>query len=160
MSQIFKAKARLLNSPGIVKTKELRDALMGDLQVSETFKLAEKIDMALVGIGVLKSNSLIVEQASIINQDETDRLMAKGAVGDVALRFFDKAGNYIDDEINQRVIGLDTEQIKNIPRIIGVAGGADKHLPVLAAVRGKWINVLITDDDTAQFLINETIKSQ
>lgn len=159
MSQIYKAKARLLHSPGIVKSKELRDALLGDLQVSETLKLAEKIDIALVGIGVLKSNSLIVEQASIINQDETDRLLAKGAVGDVALRFFDKAGNYIDDEINERVIGLEPEQIKKTPRVIGVAGGGDKHLPVLAAVRGKWINILITDEQTAQFLIQEHQKS-
>jgi DNA-binding transcriptional regulator LsrR (DeoR family) len=159
LAQLYSAKARLLNSPGIVKTKEIRDALMENLQVSETLKLARKIDVALVGIGALKSNALIVEQASIIDQEETNRLLSKGAVGDVALRFFDRHGNAIDDEIDQRVIGLEPEQIKKIPRVIGIAGGADKHIPVLAAVKGNWVNVLITDELTANFLIDEKTKS-
>lgn len=160
IAQQFKAKARLLNSPGIVKTKELRDALMDNIQVSETLKLAENIDIALVGIGALKKNALIVEQSSIISQEETNRLLLKGVIGDVGLRFFDKSGNLIEDEINERVIGLTHEQIKKIPRIIGVAGGEEKHLSILAALRGKWINVLITDEQTAQFLLSENTKPE
>lgn len=153
IAQNFKAKARLLNSPGIVKSKQIHDALMEDIQVSDTLKLAERIDIALVGIGALKEDALIVEQASIVSQSETERLLQKGAVGDVGLRFFDQQGNYIDDEINNRVIGLSHEKIKSIPRVIGVAGGEGKHRAVLAALRGKWINVLITDEKTANFLI-------
>jgi DNA-binding transcriptional regulator LsrR (DeoR family) len=156
IAQKFKAKARLLNSPGIVKTKELHDALMENIQVSETLKLAENIDIALVGIGALMENAFIVEQSSIISQVETSRLLSKGAVGDVGLRFFDAEGNLVDDEINERVIGLTHVQIRKVPRVIGVAGGVNKHLPVLAALRGKWISILITDEQTAQFLINQS----
>jgi DNA-binding transcriptional regulator LsrR (DeoR family) len=150
----FNGKARLLNSPGILKSKLLRDALMEDLQVSDTLKLASKSDIALVGIGSLKSDALIVSQASIINHDETGRLLKKGAIGDVGLRFFDRNGLFIEDEINERVIGLTPEEIKKIPVVVGVAGGAGKHLQVLAALKGKWINVLITDHITAQYLIH------
>lgn len=160
IAQQFKAKARLLNSPGIVKTKELRDALMANIQVSETLKLAENIDIALVGIGALKKNALIVEQSSIISQEETNRLLVKGVIGDVGLRFFDISGNFIEDEINERVIGLTHIQLKKIPRIIGVAGGEEKYLSILAALRGKWINVLITDEQTAQFLLSENTKPE
>lgn len=160
MAQLFKSKARLLNSPGIVTSKEIRDALMENLQVSETLKLAEEIDIALVGIGALKGDSLIVGQSSIITRAETSRLLDKGAVGDVGLRFFDITGNIVEDEINERVIGLTHQQIRKIPRVIGVAGGEKKHLPVLAAVRGRMVNILITDDHTAQFLIAQhTTKS-
>jgi DNA-binding transcriptional regulator LsrR (DeoR family) len=155
MAQTMKARARLLNSPGIVKSRELRDALMENFQVSDTLKLAEKIDIALVGIGTLKTDSLIVEQSSIITRSETERLLEKGAVGDVGLRFFNASGEIIDDEINERVIGLSPGQIKKIPRVLGVAGGEKKHLPILAALKGKLINVLITDIETAQFLIDE-----
>jgi DNA-binding transcriptional regulator LsrR (DeoR family) len=156
---IFNARARLLNSPGIVETRELRDALMENLQVSDTLKLAEKIDIALVGIGTLNTDSLIVEQSSIISRAETRRLLKKGAVGDVGLRFFDKDGKIIDDEINERVIGLTPAQIKKIPRVVGVAGGEKKHLPILAALKGKLVNVLITDIETAQFLVDEHSKT-
>ena len=153
LAQLCKGKARLLNSPGIVRTREIRDSLMSELQISETLKLADKIDIALVGVGSLRGDALIVQQSRIISQEETDRLLGKGAVGDVGLRFFNDAGIPIDDEINERVIGLTYEQIKSIPRVIGVAGGESKQKSILAAIRSKLVNVLITDDQTAKYLI-------
>jgi DNA-binding transcriptional regulator LsrR (DeoR family) len=155
LAQLFRGRARLLNSPGIVGSKEIRDALMDNLQVSRTLKLAGDIDIALVGIGSLKEDALIVEQSKIISKAETKRLLDKGTVGDVGLRFFDREGNIVEDEINERVIGLTHQQIKKIARVIGVAGGEKKHQSILAAIKAKLINVLITDEQTARFLIKE-----
>lgn len=154
MANIYKAKVRLLNSPGIVKSKEICTALIDNLQVSDTLKLAENATIALVGIGALTRNSLITQESKIITEEEFSRLIQKGAVGDVGLRFFDEFGNQIADEIEERVVGLTHEQIQKIPRTIGVAGGNEKQTAILAALRGKWINTLITDNKTAQFLVN------
>jgi DNA-binding transcriptional regulator LsrR (DeoR family) len=154
LAQLFRGKARLLNSPGIVRTKEIRDSLLSEIQISETLKLADKIDIALVGVGSLKEDALIVQKSQIISQQETDRLLGKGAVGDIGLRFFNENGTPVNDEINERVIGFTYEQIKCIPRVIGIAGGESKHKSILAAIRAKLINVLITDDHTAKYLIH------
>jgi DNA-binding transcriptional regulator LsrR (DeoR family) len=75
-------------------------------------------------------------------------------VGDIALRFFDAQGRAVQHEICDRIIGLDLEQIKRIPRVIGAAGGEEKIEVIRAAVRGKLINVLVTDAQNALRLLN------
>jgi DNA-binding transcriptional regulator LsrR (DeoR family) len=50
---------------------------------------------------------------------------------------------------------LTIEQIRKIPRVIGIAGGKDKHKMIRAALHGKILNVLITDLSTATALLTE-----
>jgi 3,4-dihydroxy 2-butanone 4-phosphate synthase / GTP cyclohydrolase II len=46
--------------------------------------------------------------------------------------------------------------MRRIPRRIGVAGGPAKYAAIRAAIRGGWVNVLITDQHTAQRLAEES----
>jgi DNA-binding transcriptional regulator LsrR (DeoR family) len=98
----------------------------------------------------------VVAQAGILTGEEIERLIALGAVGDIALRFFDADGREVEHEINDRIIGLDLDQIRNIPRVIGVAGGAEKFDVIRAALRGKIVDVLVTDDRIAGRLLEDT----
>ena len=61
----------------------------------------------------------------------------------------------VEHEINDRIIGLDLEQIRGIPRVIGVAGGAAKVEVIRAALRGRLLDVLVTDELTARQLLPE-----
>jgi DNA-binding transcriptional regulator LsrR (DeoR family) len=150
----FGATPLILSSPGLVANQEVRDALLMDPQISKMIAIAAKADIALVGIGVLAPGSVVL-QNNILNQTEIERLKTKGAVGDIGLRFFDACGKTIEDEINYRVIGLDLDQYRKIKRVIGIAGGEEKVEAIRAAMRGKLINVLITDDQTAKKLFEE-----
>jgi DNA-binding transcriptional regulator LsrR (DeoR family) len=47
-----------------------------------------------------------------------------------------------------------------VPRRVGVAGGASKCRAIRAALRGAWVNVLVTDLDTARALVEDTGASQ
>ena len=154
MAQAFGARPRLISAPGIVASKMVRDSLLADPQISDTMALSAKSDVAMVGIGVPAPDSVVM-QAGAILAEEVEQLKAHGAVGDVALRFFDKDGQPIRHEINDRIIGLDLDQIQRIPRVIGVAGGAEKFEVIRAALRGKFINVLVTDDGIAARLLEE-----
>jgi DNA-binding transcriptional regulator LsrR (DeoR family) len=158
MANLLKAKARPLHSPGIVKSKELREALIENVQISETLKLAEKATLVLAGIGTFHPSASLLSESDIISENEIQRLIKKGAVGNICLRSFDEKGNYIHDDIDGRVVGLTCDQIRKIPRIIGVAGGVEKHHAILAALRGKWIHTIITDDQTAKFLVRSNNK--
>lgn len=153
LAQTLNAKPRLLPSPGIVGSELVRDALLQDTNIAETLKLAERADLAVVGIGV-PDNGTVLYQSKILTDREIWELQELGAVGDIALRFFDAHGAAIVHPINDRIIGLDLEQIKSIPRVIGVAGGAGKHEVIRAALRGGLVDVLITDDKTAALLSN------
>jgi DNA-binding transcriptional regulator LsrR (DeoR family) len=154
MAQAFGARPRLISAPGIVASKMVRDSLLADPQISDTMALSAKSDVAMVGIGVPAPDSVVM-QAGTILAEEVEQLKARGAVGDVALRFFDKDGQPIKHEINDRIIGLDLDQIQRIPRVIGVAGGAEKFEVIRAALRGKFINVLVTDDRIAARLLEK-----
>jgi DNA-binding transcriptional regulator LsrR (DeoR family) len=153
MAQAFGAKPRLLPAPGIVSNKLVRDALMADVQIADTLALAARADVALVGIGRPTPGSVVL-QAGILTEEELEQLQAFGAVGDIALRFFDANGQLVDHEIQDRIIGLELDQIKKAPRVIGAAGGEDKFEVIRAALRGKLINVLVTDIRTATRLLD------
>lgn len=158
MAQILGAKPRLLPAPGVVSSKIVCDALLEDSQISDTLALGARADIALVGIGVPVPDSVVM-QAGALHAEEVKQLKAQNAVGDIALRFFDADGHAIEHEINDRIIGLDLDQIKRIPRVIGVAGGAEKFHVIRAALRGKFINVLVTDDQIAARLLEDADES-
>jgi DNA-binding transcriptional regulator LsrR (DeoR family) len=155
MAQAFGARPRLLPAPGIVTSKLVRDALLADPQISSTLALAARADIALVGIGRPTPNSVVM-QAGILTEEEFGQLEARGAVGDIALRFFDANGSPVEHEINDRIIGLDLEQLRGIPRVVGVAGGEEKWGVVRAALRGELLHVLVTDEGTATRLLEGT----
>ena len=92
-------------------------------------------------------------ESGILSEEELGQLETLGAVGDIALRFFDIDGCAVKHEICDRMIGLDLNQIKKIPRVMGVAGGDEKFEVIQAALRGKLISVLVTDDHTATRLL-------
>jgi DNA-binding transcriptional regulator LsrR (DeoR family) len=155
MAQTLGAKMRLLPAPGVVASKLVRDALLQDIHIAETLAMAARADVALVGIGVPVPGAVVM-QAGILTAQDMEELHAAGAVGDIALRFFDAAGAAVTHPINDRIVGLDLDQIRGIPRVIGVAGGRGKLPVILGALRGRLIDVLITDEATAHQLLTET----
>lgn len=147
------ARARILSAPGIVPSREIRDALLADPQIADTLSLAAHADIALVGIGRPTSDS-VVRRSRILAEETVAELTALGAVGDIGLCFFDAEGKPVAHEINERIIGLTLDQMAGIPRVIGVAGGAEKFKVIRAALRGGLIDVLVTDADNAHRLLD------
>jgi len=156
MAQRFNAKLRLLPAPGIVSTRAAAQELKSNRQVSETLALAAKAAIAVAALGVPSPVSVLLRDGTIITLKELERLKEIGAVGDIGLRYIDAHGKPLDLELNERIIGLTLEQIMNIPRVIGVAGGTVKYEVIRAALRGKILDVLVTDHITAQALLAET----
>jgi len=152
LAQVIGARPILLSSPGLVASREIRDALVMDPQISRVIDLAAKADIALVGVGALNSESL-ARHYNIITPEEYDRLKAKDVIGDIGLRYYNSQGEQVDDELHDRTIGLDLNQLRKVKRVIGVTGGAEKVESIRAALKGKLINVLITDEITGRALL-------
>ena len=146
----------LFPAPGIVATASGREALLADPYINEVAADWSSLTVLLAGIGSLEPSPLLRDSGNAVSDTDQETLRAAGAVGDVCLRFFDSAGNLVDTPINDRVLGIEAETLLAIPRRVGLAGGAHKQQAIRAAVRGRWVNVLITDSDTAAGLLANT----
>ncbi len=157
MAQNFSTKPRLIHAPGIVRTKDLCRELINDIQVKSTLKVGARADLAIVGLGLFGPGSPIWKTENILTEEDKKMLTSKNIAGDISLRFFNDEGQYITSKIDDRIVGLSSDQIKRIPRIIGVAGGEEKYRSIRAVLKGSLIHVLITDKHTAEKLAIENI---
>lgn len=141
--------------PGVVSTPEMRDALLKDQFVQQAVGLFDEISLALVGIGSVEPSKLLASSGNVFSSDELKAISQAGAVGDICLHFFNTEGHPIVTAYDNRVISMTLQQLRHARRSVGIAGGSRKVPAILGAMRGGWINVLITDRCTAERLIAE-----
>jgi DNA-binding transcriptional regulator LsrR (DeoR family) len=91
---------------------------------------------------------------------ELEDLQQNGAVGDICFCFYDANGREVRGALEGRVIGIDLESLRRVQRSVAICGGKKKFPAILGALRGKWVNTLITDQYTAQRLVKaQTIET-
>jgi len=110
-----------------------------------------------VGIGATEPSRGLASSGNVFSPQEIKLLAAKGAVGDICLRFFNAAGRDMITELNDRVISIELEQLRAVRRVVGVAGGRRKINAIRGALAGKLVNVLITDLASAERLLAEAV---
>lgn len=145
----------VMPAPGMLGTAAARESLAADATVADVMSLWPRLTLALVGIGSLEPSPLLRESGNALADADLDLLRRAGAVGDVCFRFFDSDGRPVRSGVDDRVIGISADQLRDIPRRVAIAGGARKHAAILAALRGRWVNVLITDVAEARRLLEE-----
>lgn len=113
--------------------------------------LARQANVYVVGIGSLESDELYV-RSGLIRQSDLDDLKMR-AVGDICGRFFDDEGRVQESSFGRRIVGIELDDLRHAAYAIGVAGGADKAVPLLGALRGGFINVVVSDEKTIQHIL-------
>jgi DNA-binding transcriptional regulator LsrR (DeoR family) len=90
-----------------------------------------------------------------ITDAELAELTERGAVGEIVGWAFDAEGRLIEGSVNARVVSLPLEQpVQRL--VIGVAHGPNKVAPIRAALRGRLISGLITDEATARSILSDS----
>ncbi len=153
LAEKLSTKPRLIHAPGIVRSKDLCRELIEDIQVRNTLQLAARADMAMVGLGLFSPGSSNFINDHVLSEKDQSLLVSRNVIGDISFRFFNDQGEYVTTGIDDRIVGLNIDQLQKIPRIIGVAGGKEKYPVIRAALKGKLIHVLITDQQTAKKLV-------
>lgn len=146
---------QFLPTPGVVSSEALCSAMLAEPYVATVVRQWEDLTVLLAGIGSLEPSKLLRESGNAIPDDEQARLRNLGGVGDVCLRFFDADGAAIESDLDGRVIGIDSETLRQVPRRIGVAGGTRKTTAIRAALLGGWVNVIVTDSVTATQVLDD-----
>jgi DNA-binding transcriptional regulator LsrR (DeoR family) len=153
LANLVRGEAVLLPAPGIVGSPEAVPIFLEDRYVRETMALFDQVTIALVGIGTVEPSGLLASSGNIFSPEELSMLRMAGAVGDICLRFFDAAGTPVATPLNERVIGMNLDQLRRVKRAVGIAGGKQKLSAIRGALQGQFINVLITDHITAHDLL-------
>lgn len=154
LSTMTGAKALFLRVPGVVPSVTVKNAILEtDPYARQALDALENLDIALIGVGGGHVVPPLIAGDNFFTEEQLDLARSLGAVGEINLRFMDKNGAPIESELNDLVIGVTLEQLKRAERCIAVSGGANKHRALLAAVRGGWIDVLVTDEESANYLI-------
>jgi DNA-binding transcriptional regulator LsrR (DeoR family) len=143
-------------APGLVGNSAARDAIAADPKVAEAAEAWKRLTIAIVGIGSLEPSPLLRQSGNIFSLEEQRELRELGGVGDICLHFFDEAGALLGAALDDRVIGISPDAFRAVPRRIGVAGGNRKHAAIRAALRGGWVDVLVTDLGVAGRLAKES----
>ena len=146
------AKASRLYAPIILSNEELRDSFMQEPYFEKSYEVIKKCDIAVVGIGTASSQwKHMISLYDIADKEQTE--WAKDVAGEVCTHFYNSEGAAIEPPFRNRIISILLDDYMKIPVRIGVAGGKDKTEAIAAAIKGDYINVLITDLQTARQLM-------
>jgi len=147
------AAIRLMAAPAIVGSPELRDALEGDPSVGETLAAARSAPTAVFGMGVLGPDSVHVA-SGYVGDAELAALADAGAVGDILGRFVSQDGRIALPSLDRRTVGLPLDELRSKALRVGVAPGAGRGPIALAALRAGYVNVLVADEATAEWILD------
>ena len=142
-----------ITAPAIVSAPEVRETLLREPLIEDQFATLAKANKAIFGVASLRPNSTI-HSSGFFESVSLQDYLAKNAVGVLAGRFIDAKGQPIAGPLDDRTIGISLDMLKSIGLRIAVAGGFDKVPAILAALRGGYINVLITDAATGRGILN------
>lgn len=141
------ADVSFLHVPAMPAPALLR-ALLKDPEIASRLALWDRLDAALVGIGAAPRELEVGPLHVMANRDALAT-----AVGNVASRHFDIAGDPVEFPHEERLLALSREQLQRTGTVIAVAAGQPKVRAIAGAARAELIDVLVTDAATASAVL-------
>ncbi|GGD85774.1 sugar-binding transcriptional regulator [Paenibacillus nasutitermitis] len=145
----LKAKYWLMHAPAVVASEATGALLRQEPEIGKVLDLAQRSRVAIVSIGEAGEQATMVTSGSFSAEDMA-QLRAQGAAANLCGSFLDGDGQEMVYPGSGRFIGLSAGELRGIPNVIAVAGGLSKVEAITAVLRGRWIDILVTDAATAK----------
>lgn len=139
-------------APGIVSSAEMKRRLMAEPIVAQHFALLRACDITLFGVTDLGEGTSLMHSGFMTEPTLAD-YRAHGAVGFVSGYFFDREGQPVLTDLDDRHLSMPREDFLAVPTRICVGGGPSKVEAIAAMLRGGYANVLVTDETTARAVL-------
>ena len=143
----------LLNAPALVRDNQTASVFKQESRIKKIYDLYEKLDIAILGIGQADESHPLI--SGHLNKEELDEFRDLALCGSIGPIFYDLSGSIVSLPFEERIIGIDQENLFNTEFRIGLAVGKYKRKAILGALRSKIINVLITDKSMADWLVKQ-----
>jgi DNA-binding transcriptional regulator LsrR (DeoR family) len=151
-TNVFNARLYLTPAPFMMSTREMVEAINKEPAVREIAEMVPLSAMTIIGIGGMDENATVVRNGMFSPKD-LRYLSMQGAVGDVLCHFLDVNGKQVESPIDDRLITTSLETLAKQNNVIGVAGGENKVNAIIGALNANILDILITDQDTAELII-------
>jgi DNA-binding transcriptional regulator LsrR (DeoR family) len=145
LARAFRGKFKLLHAPAVISDLNIKANLENEKGIYHVLEDIHRANVAVVGIGVPTNKTSTMMATGYYDETDMQQLKEQKAVGDICLQFYDIDGNEEQFAFNERVFGMKIDDLKRIDTVIGVAGGDGKEKAILGAIRGKYMNVLVTN---------------
>lgn len=148
-------RAWTLYAPIVASDPEAAAAIRRQHDVQQTMSQFSRVTIALVAIGSWSPpDSQFFDNPAITPEDHAV-LLENGVQADIGSILIDGAGRPVD-QIQDRCIAITAQELRAVPEVIGVAGGALKYNAVRAALESGLIDSLVTDLALANRLLETT----
>lgn len=148
IARAFHGRGTFVNAMVVQESISLAQGICRSKYFNALSRAWKSLDVAIVGVGGAPDKSHVSYWRDLLSEDDYQNLQQAGAVGDLCCRFFDERGEAVCPELQNRTIGVSLGRIESIPKTIAVACGTSKAAGILAALRKKYINYLVTDKTT------------
>jgi central glycolytic genes regulator len=115
--------------------------------IQKTLQILKKANILIHGVGTAED----MAGRRGMSREEIAALLKAGAVSEAFGFYFNSRGEIIHSTTS---VGLNLDDLRNISKVIVVAGGEDKAEAILAAVSPVYQDILITDEITAKKIIS------
>ncbi|MEC2159575.1 sugar-binding transcriptional regulator [Virgibacillus halodenitrificans] len=143
----------ILPSPLRVSSEQLALGIRNEKSVTDILNLIPHSNMTVIGVGALNEKATLMKEG-LLSRGDMEVLKTKGAVGDLLSQFYDINGNLIDLTLHKELISTEINTLKSLDHVVAIAGGIEKREALIGALKGGYINVLITDEDAAGSLLD------
>ena len=144
---------RALAAPLFVDREGTAESLLADRTIAATLAMARSAEVAVTGIGSIDSSLSGLRRAGYFDDEELEQMRNDGVVGDLMGYLLDENGVVLDIPQNRKVVALHPEELSDVETVVGVAGGAAKAAAILAALRGSYLDVIVTDSVAAEAIL-------
>ncbi len=148
MAEICGGRPFRLLAPSVVSSKQAYEIILSEPILNEVFQKAQHCDILFQSCGGVDTGALLYENKSL-ESDALKYLSDNGAVGDILGHFVDVDGNPVKVPYDELIISISLEALQKVHLGVLVAGGQEKIKTIHAALKAKYFNVLITDENTA-----------
>jgi DNA-binding transcriptional regulator LsrR (DeoR family) len=133
--------------PFLMSSERVRDQMLRLDPIAKVRAVAAKADLRLVGIGQMDQGAQVYVDG-FVSREELFEMRRRGAVGELVGWAFDAGGRIIEGGTNSRLTSI-ALQVPARGLTIGAAVGPAKVAAITAALKGRLLNGLVTDEATA-----------
>ncbi|MCX2721399.1 sugar-binding transcriptional regulator [Roseibium salinum] len=146
-------KTMLVHAPLFAESREQRDMLMEVASIKQVFDIARKATVALVGVGSIRTPGSSYYDLHPMPEADRKMLAGSGVDAEFLAHLIRQNGTVADFALNSRLVALRPDELRQCSRVIGVASGEEKVLPIQAVLNGNHLHSLIVDEETASAVL-------
>jgi DNA-binding transcriptional regulator LsrR (DeoR family) len=137
--------------PFLMSSEDERNRMVRIDPIAKVKAVAAKADLRLIGIGQMDQKAQ-VHVDGFVTRDELFEMMRLGAIGEITGWAYDAKGKLIKGGTNRRLTSIPPQAPAETATIAAAIGSA-KVPAIKAALAGRLINGLITDEATARAIL-------